>query len=109
MELTLKTAEIIKIITLIPKAFHAIRLTAGFKGAQKPSDIKIYFSDSKKDLETKNFSDLAYIQFKADPIKSKDSFKPVYNCLDKAYEYCFIETDKPMTSSFEVVLFYEGM
>jgi|GEM_PF-2573667 len=109
MDIHLKTEQVVKIISLIPKAFHAISLTLRIQGNAKPAEVKIYFSDTKKDLEDRNFSDLAYVQFKTDPGKSKDSYKPVYNCLDKAYEYCFIETGKPGSASSEAVLFYEGM
>jgi hypothetical protein len=109
MHIQLKTGQIIKIITLIPKAFHATHLTVALTGSAKPTEIKIYFSYSIKDLENKNFDDLPYIQFKSESSKPKDNFKPVYNTLDKAYDYCFIETDKPAAAPFEVVLHYEGM
>ncbi len=109
MDIKLKVGEIIKIISLIPKAFHATQLTVALVGNNKPTDIRIYFSNSKADLENKNFADLPYIQFKSDPDKPKHNFKPVYNDLDKAYDYCFIETDKPAAISSEVVLYYEGL
>jgi len=109
MDIHLKTQEVIKIISLIPKAFHATGLTAKLYGSNKPLDIKIYFSDVLKDLESKNFGSLDYIQFKPDAGKSKDHYRPVYNSLDKAYQYCFIETDKPGATSSEVVLHYEGL
>lgn len=109
MEIKLKIGQVIKIINFIPKAFHAKYLTVNLTGSNKPTDIKIYFSYTSKDLETKNFSDLAYIQFKADSDKSKSNFKPVYNCFDKAYDYCFIETDKPSAIDAELVLHYEGV
>jgi hypothetical protein len=109
MEINLKTGQVIKIISLIPKAFHATGLTGKLPGSNKSTDIKIYFSDNIKDLENKNFGSLDYVQFKPDNGKSKDSYKPVYNCLDKAYNYCFIETDKPGTSSTEIVLHFEGI
>ena len=108
MDVHLKIGEVIKIINLIPKAFHATHLTVTSVGNNKPHDIKIYFSYGKTDLENKNFGDLPYIQFKSDPDK-KNNFKPVYNSLDKAYDYCMIETDKPAAISSEVVLYYEGM
>ena len=75
----------------------------------RASFIKIYFSYTVKDLENKIFFDLPYIQFKPDADKSKFNFKPVYNCLDKAYDYCFIETDKPSAVDSELVLYYEGI
>ncbi len=109
MDIHLKIGEITKIIALIPKAFHATQLTVTLSGNNKPGDIKIYFSYSAKELENKNFGDLPYIQFKPDPLKSKNSFKPVYNSLDKAYDYCLIETDKPAAASSEIVLYYEGL
>ena len=109
MDVHLKIGEIIKIINLIPKAFHAKHLTTTLVGSSKPTDIKIYFSYGKTDLENKNFDDLPYIQFKSDSSKPKDNFKPVYNNLDKAYDYCLIETDKPSALTSEVVLHYEGM
>ncbi|PBQ33866.1 hypothetical protein CNR22_19450 [Sphingobacteriaceae bacterium] len=109
MEIRLKIGEVIKIISFIPKAFHAKHLTVNLAGSSKPGDIKIYFSYGKTDLETRNFDDLAYIQFKADPEKSKFNFKPIYNSLDKAYDYCFIETDKPAAIGSELVLVYEGI
>ena len=109
MDVHLKIGEVIKIINLIPKAFHATHLTVSLLGNNKPTGIRIYFSYGKTDLESRNFEDLPYIQFKPDPDKSKYAFKPVYNSLDKAYDYCFIETDKPSAISSEVVLHYEGM
>ena len=109
MEIRLKIGEVIKIISFIPKAFHAKHMTSNLTGNSKPTDIKIYFSYGKNDLETKNFDDLAYIQFKADADKSKFHFKPVYNNFDKTYDYCFIETDKTTAIGSEVVLFYEGL
>jgi len=109
MDVRLKIGEIIKIISLIPKAFHATHLSTALIGNSKPMDIKIYFSFGKSDLENKNFDDLPYIQFKSDSSKPKDNFKPTYNSLDKAYDYCLIVTDKPAANSSEVVLYYEGM
>ena len=109
MDVHLKIGEIVKIISLIPKAFHATHLTVGLTGNAKPTDIRIYFSYGKTDLENKNFDDLPYIQFKPDPDKPKHNFKPVYNSLDKAYDYCLIETDKPGAIASEVVLHYEGL
>jgi len=109
MEIRLKIGEVIKIISFIPKAFHAKHLTVNLAGSSKPTDIKIYFSYGKGDLETKNFDDLAYIQFKAEPEKSKFNFKPIYNSFDKAYDYCFIETDKVSAIGTEVILVYEAL
>jgi len=109
MNVQLKIGEVIKIISLIPKPFHATHLTLAVAGSNKPNDIKIYFSYGKADLEHKNFDDLPYIQFKADPGKSKVNFIPIYNTLDKAYDYCLVETDKPGALGSELVLSYEGM
>ncbi len=109
MDIHLKIGQVIKIISLIPKAFHATHLTAAASGNNKPTDIKIYFSYGAKDLENKNFDDLPYIQFKPDPGKIKNNFKPVYNSLDKAYDYCLIETDKPAAVNSDVILYYEGI
>jgi len=109
MEIHLKIGEITKIIALIPKAFHATHLGVTLTGNSRPMDIKIYFAYSRKDLEDRNFDDLPYIQFKSDSYKPKNSFKPVYNSLDKAYDYCLIETDKPAAMGADVVLHYEGL
>ena len=109
MTTPLKIGQVIKIITTIPKAFHATHLTVPLTGSNKPTDIRIYFSDGKADLENKKFDDLAYIQFKSDPEKSKFNFKPIYNCLDKAYNYCLIEADRPGAMDAEVVLHYEAL
>ena len=109
MEVRIKIGEITKIISLIPKAFHAKHLVVNLTGSSKPTDIKIYFSYGKSDLENKNFDDLAYVQFKADSEKSKVNFKPVYNSFDKAYDYCLVETDRPAANGTEITLVYEGI
>jgi hypothetical protein len=109
MKVSLKTGEVIKIISLIPKAFHALSLTIPLKDmGRSTTDIKMYFSDSKLDFRIENYDNLAYIQFKSEGIKSTGNFKPSYNNLEKAYEYCFITTDKSVALTAEVVLFYEG-
>jgi hypothetical protein len=109
MDIHLKTGQIIKIISLIPKPFHARHLIVTSPGGSRLSAIKIYFSDTKKELENKNFDDLAYIEFKPDASKAKDKFTPVYNNLEKAYEYCWIETNKPEAEPLEIVMDYEGL
>lgn len=109
MEIRLKIGEITKIISLIPKAFHAKHLVVNLSGSSKPTDIKIYFSYGKSELEHKNFDDLAYIQFKADSEKSKVNFKPTYNSFDKAYDYCLVETDRAAANGAEIILVYEGI
>jgi hypothetical protein len=109
MEVILKIREITKIISLIPQRFHATGLTVKLTGSNKPTDVRIYFAERKNDLENQNFRNSPYIQFKADHDKPKNGFKPVYNSLDKAYDYCFIETDKPLAIASEVLLYYEGL
>src|SRR5688572_14200823 len=103
MEVQLKTGEVINIIRLIPKPLHALGLTLRDAG-QKPKDIKIYFSDVRQELVDKSFDSLPYIQFKADPLKSKSHYKPVYNDLEQAHQFCFIQTDVTHGVNSEVVL-----
>jgi hypothetical protein len=75
-----------------------------------PVDLKMYFADSAKELLVEDFSQLPYVQFKHDRgSKTKINYKPSFNSLEGAYNYCIIGSSRSGALSADVVLFYEGV